>query len=165
MHHRNLTAFLSMARPPANSHRRTDVVADHYFETGWSNRTKHKRLFDAQSADRNTKAKHSVDVHLAHISSERVDKRRSDKAFSWDHVDLALIVDAFVEFTSDLASARAEPRSLVWRFKGFVLSDAGTAATGNPRRRSHEHEQAHRRLRWAARSCHRQRQHPRERAI
>jgi hypothetical protein len=130
MHHRNLTAFLSMARPPGHSHRRTDVVADHYFDAGWSNRNKHKRLFDAQSADRNTRAKHSVDVHLAHISSERVEQRRSDSAFSWHHVDLALIVHAFIEFTSDLAGAHPDRAAWFGESRDSFLAMRGTAATG-----------------------------------
>jgi hypothetical protein len=108
LHHRNLASFLRGSRPTEDQpHRRTDVVADHYFVKGWVTRPQPMRLY-AASARQETAVRSNIDAHLAHITSLRVKRRTEGGTFSWNQVDQTLVLTAFIGFVDDLRSVHKD---------------------------------------------------------
>ena len=102
LHHRNLAEFLHGARPKQDEHRRTNIVADHYFDAGWQSKPAPMRLRSTKSGSSDGSLRHSIDVHLAHITSERHTRRVSDGPFDWGAVDSTLVLKVFLKFVDDL---------------------------------------------------------------
>lgn len=66
LHTRNICAFLLEDRPRPDSNRSSDVVADHYFDAGWSNRPD---FVLGASRDDHEEMLDEINRRLAHITS------------------------------------------------------------------------------------------------
>lgn len=104
LHLRNLVDFLANPRPKVGSQVETDLVADHYFDTGWTGRPRPFLLFDDTSTDRNDYVRRNVQRHLVHLTTARHAARVSQQRFTWEW-NRVLVLDGFERFVNDLRTA------------------------------------------------------------
>ena len=103
LHRRNLVDFLVNDRPTTRAFA-SDLVADHYFDRGWSSKPDPFLLYDTRDENKNAAVRQNVNRHLAHITTFRQELRASGRPFEWDEIDPELVLAGFLRFLRDLAS-------------------------------------------------------------
>lgn len=105
LHARNVCAFLLNERPRADSSFATDVVADHYFDVGWSGRPDYLLGSDRGQHD---EMMQEINRRLAHITSHGLWNRHGGiEMFHWSDITkwLPEVLIGFGKFVDDLEVA------------------------------------------------------------